>query len=177
MSNQRSLVTFVILVLACIGVSGLVVSFQYENTIAFAQTNSTTGKASASTRTVPQGGIQLLLLVKKGGLAGQDQLFSYNIISKELTFVDLKNSTVKTKPLSSSEVENLTRIFYSTNITREKAYDVNVCPDCFQYGLSYSFLDLEKLVPFHGMAFWTNRTPDVAGLKMLADEIEQLSPK
>ena len=81
--------------------------------------------------------------------------------------MDLKNNTVKTKSLDSSELDNLTSVFYTTNITREKPYDLNVCPDCFHFGLSYSFLDLEKLVPFHGMAFWTDRTPDVTGLRSL----------
>jgi hypothetical protein len=157
--------------------SALVVSSQYMNTIAFAQTNSSIGKPNTSTKTIPKGGVQLLLYIKKGGFAGEDQLFSYNIISRELTFVDLKNNTVKTKPLNNSEVDNLTNVFYSTNVSKENVYDVNLCPDCFQYGLSYSFLELEKLIPFHGMAFWTDRTPDAHGLKMLANIIEKLSPK
>ena len=57
MRNQKSLFTLVMLLLTCIGVSGLIVYFQYEGTITFAQTNSTVNNASASTRTIPQGGI------------------------------------------------------------------------------------------------------------------------
>jgi len=157
--------------------SSLVISFQYVNTIAFAQTNANLSKTSTSTRTIPKGGVQLLLYIKKGGLTGEHMLFSYNIVSKQLTAVDLNNNTAKSKSLSNSEIQNLTNVFYSSDVTRENVYDTNLCPDCTQYGLSYSFIDLEKLVPFHGMGFWTDRTPDASGLKMLANVIEELSPK
>jgi hypothetical protein len=152
------------------------------NIQAFAQQNSTNTQAiSSNTTSLPKSGVQLLLYTKSGGLAGLDQIYSYNIVTKELTFVDLKdkkNITASTKILTEPEIANLTDTFYLTYIFRDRnVYDLNKCPDCIQYGLSYSFIDTEKLVPFDGKGFWTEKTTGAEHFATLAKVIENFAAK
>jgi hypothetical protein len=170
------------IIMAClfIGISVVVaVPFLYINTTAFAQGNPNISKSTASTNitALPKSGLQLLLYTKNGGFAGLNQIFSYNIVTKELTFVDLRNNTVKTKMLNDSEIANLTDTFFSAGIIKGRVYDLNVCPDCFQYGMSYSFIEPEKLLTSSEMAFWTSNTKGAEYFAKVGEAVERLAPK
>ena len=118
-----------------------------------------------------------MLLTKNGGFKGVNEIFYYNIITKELAIVDLRliDFFRDKKVLSNLEIENLTDTFYNTEVFREDVFDRNVCADCIQYGLTYFFIDLETLRPFRGGAFWTENTAGAEGFMKFAETIEKMS--
>jgi hypothetical protein len=174
-SDKTALLTVVISFLGIFALSAS--SLTVDEQIAFAQVNSTSLQVPVSNITgLPESGLQLLLLTKNGGIAGVNEIFSYNIVSKEIASADLRTNLVEKKLLNNSEIENLTSTFYSTGILGDDIFDRNLCPDCIQYGLSYFFIDLEKLVPFSASAFWTDKTVGAEGFMKLAEIIENIAP-
>lgn len=161
---------------------GIFVSILLSNVlgaqIALAQGNSTSIKVPTSNATgLPESGLQLMLLTKKRWKCSVNQIFTYNIVTNELTSSDLRTNSVEKKVLNRSETENLIDRFYNTEIFRGNVFDRGVCPDCIQYGLSYFFVDLETLIPFKAGAFWTENTTGAEGFMEFAELIESMSPK
>jgi hypothetical protein len=126
---------------------------------------------------LPDSGLQTLLLTKNGGLAGLDEIYSYNVVTKELASVDLKTNLVQKKVLNSSEIEKLNGAFYSNETSPADIFDRNVCPDCIQYGLSFFFIDLEKHVPISAGAFWTDSTAGAESNMKFAELIQSFTKK
>ena len=112
----------------------------------FAQSNSPVSGISSwpINATLPIGGPNLILYTKSGGLAHFNQLYTFNILSHELVFVDLTNNTVKKITLTDDDISDIIDRYYAGEFSRNQTYDINPCPDCIQYGLLESFFDLEK---------------------------------
>jgi hypothetical protein len=168
-------------VIACAGIFVVYLLFPQNTGIipAFAQIDSRAPNMTASpiNASLPESGLNLLLYTKSGGLAHSNQLYTFNILSQELVFVDLTNNTVKKRMLTDDEISNITHAFYTTNITGNEIYDINPCPDCIQYGLVYSFIDLETRIEINDLSFWTDRTQGTEGITGLGQIIEDFAER
>jgi len=153
--------------LSCLRSTGAIPAFAQINNISHDITTSYAVNAS-----LPEGGLNLLLYTKSGGLAPSNQPYTFNILSQELVFVDLTNNTVKKRMLTDDEISNMTDVFHTTNITGNEIYDIDSCPDCLQYGLLYSFIDFEKRIEINDLSLWTDRTQGTEGLIRLSQIIE-----
>jgi len=142
----------------------------------FAQVNMTNTTLAPSSGPSYLQGFYHLLYTVSGGLAPVHQLYAYNIVGHQLTFVDLDNKMVKTKILNSSAVDEMNSICCPGNTAFDVAHlKSSPCPDCRQYGLSYYFVEPEKLVSFSGGAFWDDGTKGTEDLEKIASIIVGLS--
>jgi hypothetical protein len=161
------------------GIFVLYLSFLHTTSTipAFAQVDSTAPDITTSSvnGSLPIGGLNLLLYTKSGGLTHLNQLYTFNILSQELVFVDLTNNTVKKSVLTNETIDDLINRFYSGEFSYNDTYDINPCPDCIQYGLLLSFFDLETRLEFNEFSFWTDRTPGTEGLTRLGQVIEDFA--
>jgi hypothetical protein len=169
-----------LLAIACAGIFVTYLSFlQTTGAIpAFAQINNTAPDitTSSTNASLPKGGPNLLLYTKSGGEVPYNQLYTFNILSQELVFVDLTNNTVKKSMLTNETIDDLITRFYSGEFSyNETTYDINPCPGCIQYGLLISFFDLETRNEFNALSFWTDTTQGAEGLTRLGQTIEDLA--
>ena len=150
------------------------VSSNYEFKLIYAEQNMTSNEPSKNlTDLLSNRGLNMLLYTKNGGITGNNEIYTYNIATKEVVYVNSMNE-VKRKTLTQDEIDNLNNIFYDIGFS--EVYDRKICPDCTQYGLSYSFIDFEYLLKISSFSYWTDQTqkPNVEGLNNLTSTIEQL---
>jgi len=168
--------------ITCAGIFIVYLSLSHSTAISpvFAQINNTASDLTSSptNATLPIGGPNLILYTKSGGLAHLNQLYTFNILSHELVYVDLTNNTVKKTILTDDDISNIIDRFYRGDFSaNETIYDINPCPDCIQYGLLLSFFDLETRIELNELSFWTDRTQGAEGLIRLGQTIEHLAAR
>lgn len=154
-----------------------VVSDDQEFSLAYAQQNTTTTESSQNiTDILPYRGINSILYTKYGGLEGLNEIYTYEIGTKEITYVNTMNE-VKRTTLDQAQIDALNDILYDPGIT--EVYDRKLCPDCIQYGLSFTFVEWEMLLKSASFSYWTDMTkkPAIEGLIKLASMMEELVKK
>lgn len=136
-------------------------------------TTNTTESSQNITDILPYRGINSILYTKQGGQQGLNEIFTYEIGTKEITYVNTMNE-VKRKVLDQAQIDALNDILYNPGIT--EVYDRKLCPDCIQYGLTFTFVEWEMLLKSASFSYWTDMTkkPDIEGLNKLASVIEEL---
>jgi len=116
----------------------------------------------------------LLLTEKGGGFAPVDQFYVYDRLGNQLTFVDLKNKTIRTKTLSDSAVEDLNSVV--VNLPDFPILKPCTSTECTNFGLSYyRLVSEEKRVPESGIAFWDDKTKGTESLNKVREKITELS--
>ena len=155
-----------------------VISDDKEINSVYAQQNITNTNESSQNITdiLPYRGINSILYTKQGGQQGLNEIYTYEIGTKEITYVNTMNE-VKRKVLDQAQIDALNDILYDPGIT--EVYDRKLCPDCIQYGLSYTFVEWEMLFKSASFSYWTDMTknPSTEGLDKLASMIEELVKK
>lgn len=103
-----------------------------------------------------------------------NEIYVYNSVNHQLTHVDNDNKVLQ-KNLTNDQINELNTLFYSNDLGG--VYDRTPCPECTQYGLSFAFVDLEKLVKMSEFYYWTDATqiPGVEGLKNITSYIENIT--
>jgi hypothetical protein len=166
--------------IACAGIFIVYLSLSHSTTIVpvFAQINNTASDMTGSPTNGPPpiGGPNLILYTKSGGLAHLNQLYTFNLLRNELVFVDLNNNTIKKVILTDDDTSTLNDRFRRGDFSaNETIYDINPCPDCFQYGLSLSFVHPDTRIEQNQFSFWTITTEGAEGHRELGRTIEYLA--
>lgn len=116
------------------------VSSNYEIKLVYAEENMTSNESGKNlTDLLTNKGLNMLLYTKNGGITATNEIYAYDIVTKEIVYVNSLNET-KRKTLTSNEIDHLNNMFYDIGFS--EIYDKRVCPDCMQYGLSYACIDL-----------------------------------
>jgi hypothetical protein len=181
MSLEQILLSNRLGAIACAGLFVVYLSFSHTTSIipVFAQVDNTASDITSSpmNATLPIGGPNLILYTKSGGLAHLNQLYTFNVLSHELVFVDLNNNTVKKSVLTDDEISTITDAFYSALTPDQDIYDINPCPDCIEYGLVYSFIDFETRIELNDLSFWTDITQGTERLTAIGQTMEDLAAR
>ena len=103
------------------------------------------------------------------------EIYTYDIVTKEINVNSLNE--LKRKTQDQAQIDALNDITYDPGI--EEIYDRNVCLDCIQYGLSYSFIDYEILLKFLSISYCTDITknPNIEGVRKVVSMIDDLVQK
>lgn len=141
---------------------------------AFGQMDSSTENTTQST-SLPPGGLYMLQFIKSGGLVPSDETYIYNLLTHELTHVSANDTTKKL--LNETEIDQINNEFYNNNLFRVDVLDMDTCPDCIQYGLSYGLVDFETRQKFSDMNMWNDGTvtEGVVQLNNFTNAIEKIS--
>lgn len=132
---------------------------------------------SSGSDLLDNGGLNNLLYTKNTiNIAGMpiNEIYVYNSVNHQLMHVD-NDSIVTQKNLTDAQINKLNSMFYSNNL--QDVYDRTPCPECTQYGLSFAFVDPEKLIKISEFYYWTDATqiPGADGLKNISSYIEYIT--
>jgi hypothetical protein len=134
-------------------------------------------------------GTNFLTYVKYGGLDPINQIYIFNIFTKEISFVDVKNNTIVKKNLNETQLKLLNDVVLKQFSSDDKKgiLDDGSCADCIKHGLDYVYAILNPTLgrqayPTSGAiwltsgAVWSDATPpdNVAGFLNITATLEKL---
>jgi hypothetical protein len=155
-----------------------VVSDDQGINLVYAQQNTANTIESSQNITdiLPYRGINSILYTKQGAQQGLNEIYTYEIGTKKITYANTMNE-VKQKVLDQAQIDALNDILYDPGIS--EVYDRKLCPDCIQYGLTFTFVEWEILLKSASFSYWTDITKksSTEGLNKLASMIEELVKK